>query len=193
MKRAITLILALLMCISLVSCSSNTDAPEGMMLASNTAVVDYSLFVPQGWIIDLNGATTAAHVSDGDRTSVNVAQWNYQGTIDDWWKLEYKAQSFDSDAVFKDVKILTVNEETGEEGESCLIGGAGAKRYEYTARLGDAFFKYIVIATVTRGSIYVMHFTFMQDSVAEGAEITYSQYDNHKEDVKKIIDSFRFN
>ena len=97
MKKIIALILAVISCLLLASCGGNMEVPEGMKLASNTAIVDYSLFVPENWIVDLSDARTAAHVSDSDRTSINIAQWNYQGTVDDWWKNEYKEQNFASE------------------------------------------------------------------------------------------------
>ena len=185
MKRALSFILVIILALSFTACNKGDDAPAGMKLASNKDIVDYSMYVPEGWIVDQSSATTAAHISDSDRTSVNVAQWNYQGSIDDWWSLEYKPQVMEK-GPFTDCKII-------KEGESYILGGAGAKLYEYTAKLGDTYFKYTVIACVTRGSIYVLHVTYMQDNVAEGQEITYSLYERNSAQIKLVLDSFKFN
>ena len=61
-----------------------------------------------------------------------------------------------------------------EEGNEILLDKKPAKKYVYTAKFGDSFFKYEVIACINQGSIHVIHITYMQDKVAEGQDITYS-------------------
>ena len=79
------------------------------------------------------------------------------------------------------------------EGAELLLDKAPAQKYVYTAKMGDSYFKYEVISCVTRGSIYVIHITYMQDAAKEGEAITYSCQEANKEEIKSILDNFRFN
>ena len=187
MKRIIAILLALLTGLCLFSCGDD-PVPEGMKQASDTSVVDYCLYVPKEWVVSsAERAVTHAYVSEGDRTNVLVMQWNITENTkkpSDWWEKEYKPQVFESGSV-QDVKILT-------EGEATLLDSKEAFKYSYTGKIGDSYFKYDLIACVTKGSIYVMQLTYMQDKAEEGKEITFNSVDTHKEDVNKIIENFRF-
>ncbi len=187
MKRFLTVFIIALMCLCLFSCGDD-PVPEGMKLASNTDVVDYSLFVPEAWVVSsAERATTHAYASEGDRTNVLVMQWNITEntkTASDWWTKEYKPQVFESGSI-QDCKVLKENEQT-------LLDGKEAYKYSYTGKIGDSYFKYDIVACVTQGSIYVMQFTYMQDKAQEGKEITFSSADTHKEAIDKIVDNFRF-
>ena len=188
MKKILALLLVAVSCLFLFSCDKD-EAPNGMKLASNTNIVDYKLYVPEEWIVsNADRGATQAYVSEGDRTNVLVMQWNIAEntrTVDDWWEKEYKPQVFEAKAV-QDYKIL-------KEGEGVTLDKKAAKAYSYTGKIGDTYFKYDLVACVAQGSIYVMQITYMQDTVAEGAEITYSGVEAHKDAVNSIIESFKFN
>ena len=187
MKRFLALLMVILTSLCLFGCGDD-PVPEGMKLASDTDVVDYSLFVPKEWIVSsAERATTHAYVSEGDRTNVLVMQWNITEntkTVSDWWTKEYKPQVFESGSI-QDCKVLI-------EGEQALLDTREAYKYSYTGKIGDTYFRYDIVACVTQGSIYVMQFTYMQDKAEQGKEITFSSVDTHKEAVDKIVDNFRF-
>ena len=187
MKRLLVLALILAMCVSLFSCDEDM-VPDGMKLASNTDIVDYRLYVPEEWLVsEAERATTQAFASEGDRTNILVMQWNITEntkTVADWWEKEYKPQVFTTGAV-QDHNVLV-------EGEKMLLDSKPAYKYVYTGKIGDSYFKYEIISCVTQGSIYVIQLTYMQDTVKEGEEITFSTEEKHKESVKKIIDNFKF-
>ena len=192
MKRILVLIAVLCLSLCLFSCGDD-EIPDGMKLASDTDVVDYKLFVPESWVVSgAQNATSQAFVSNSDRTNVLVMQWNISETtktVADWWEKEYKPQVFKSGAV----QSVTVNKDkNGAEGVATTLGGKAATRYGYTGKIGDAFFKYDIIACVTNGSIYVMQFTYMQDKDLTDGKVTYSTVETHKEGVQSIIDNFRF-
>lgn len=197
MKRVLCLIFVLAMCFCMFSCScSNGDenTPKGMKLASNTKVVDYKLFVPEGWIVsNADRAQTQAYVSENDRTNIIVNQWNMTEntkTVADWWEKEYKPQVFKAGAV---LDYAVEKNEDGTEGVNMLLGGKEAVKYTYTGRIGDAFFKYQVIGCVTNGSIYVMHITYLQDgNEAEGEAPRFTTVETHKSAIEQIIASFKF-
>ena len=188
MKKFLVVLLLVLAAFCLFSCE-DSDVPEGMKLASDTKVVDYKLFVPEKWVVsDAERATTQAYVSEGDRTNVMVMQWNLTEstkTVKDWWENEYKPQVFTSGAI-QDVKVEK------DEGVATTLDKKAATKYSYTGKIGDCYFKYDIIACVTQGSIYVMQFTYMQDNIENSDEIKFSTYEAHKDEVKSIVDNFRF-
>lgn len=192
MKRILTLIMLMAVCLCLFACGDDS-AVAGMKLASNTDVVDYKLYVPEGWLVsEAQRGATQAFVSDTDRTNVLVMQWNITEntkTVSEWWEKEYKPQVFTSEAV-KDVTVDKNSE--GAEGEEITLGAKPATRYGYEGKVGDSYFKYDVIACVTQGSIYVIQFTYMQDAQEVNGNRTYSTIELHKEDVGKIVANFRF-
>ena len=182
MKKTTTLLVLLTMIftlsLNLVSCGEEEIIPDGMKYACDPDVVDYSLFVPESWIVDTETGLSMAHVSGADRSSVQVGQWNLTETIsnyDKWWE-EYKKQieklgetNYISNAV--DTKM----------------GGVDAKKYVYELTMykgtdDQVTYKYMVIATITRGSVYV----FMYASVD-------GYYDENMGTVNEIIGNFRFN
>ena len=194
MKKILTLTFILAMCLCLFACGEDSDVPVGMRLASDTDIVDYKLFVPEAWeIVSGDSAQSQAFVSDTDRTNVIVNQWNITEntkTVNDWWEKEYKPQVFETGAI---QKVAIEKNKDGKEGVNVTLGGKAATKYTYTGMVGDTYFKYEVVGCVANGSIYVMHFTYMQDSVKEGEKITYSACDLHKASVESIITNFKFN
>ena len=175
------------MCLCLFSCGDEDEIPEGMKLASDTEIVDYKLYVPIDWTVSNATATTQAYCED--RTNINIAQWDSSKTVDEWWKDEYKPQVFEAGAV---TEATIEKNKDGSEGKSITLDKKAAKQYDYTAKIGDSFFKYTVIACKTGGSIYVIHITYMQDSGKEGDEVVFSSVEKHKDDIKNILDNFKF-
>lgn len=204
MKKILVLMLMLVLCLCFVACDED-EIPEGMQLASDPEVVDYNLYVPLAWTVSEAGATTQAY-SNVDRTNINIAQWNYTGSIEDWWKDEYKKQVFDAGAV-QGAEI--VKNKDGSEGKNYTLDSKAARQYEYTAKIGDTYFKYVVIACKNEGSIYVLHITYMQDSnieidpdtgaekvvpvVDEKGKPVFSTVETRKEDIDSILKNFKFN
>ena len=204
MKKILVLMLMLALCLCFVACDED-EIPEGMMLASDTEIVDYTMYVPLNWTVSNSGTTTQAY-SNVDRTNINIAQWDYTGSIEDWWENEYKKQVFEAGAV-KEAEVL--KNKDGSEGKNYTLNGKAARQYDYTAKIADTFFKYVVIACKNNGSIYVLHITYMQDSTTEvntdtGEEKVvpvldekgkpvFSTVEARQEDIDKILNNFKFN
>lgn len=193
MKRILSLIFVLSMCLCLFSCGGDEEVPKGMK-AANNKVVDYVLYVPESWVVSINDkGVTQAYVSKNDRTNVLVEQWNLTQntkTIKDWWEKEYKPGVFTADVV-KDFQID--KNEDGSEGVAMLLNGKEAFKYSYTGKMGDAYFKYQVIACITNGSIYTIQICYLQDNeVKEGEKPTFSSVDTHKNAIDQIIANFKF-
>lgn len=180
LKRTIPIIALMFVFIALVSCGKNTDVPAGMKLASDTTIVDYSLFVPESWVIDRHDGATMAHVSDTDRSSVTVAQWNITEDIknfDMWWD-DYKKQ---------------MNEALGEitvqtEAEKGALDGKAAQRYVYTAKRGETTYTFDLTVCAKGGSMYILTYTSIGNPSEEN-----SLYSSNLDTVKKITENFRFN
>jgi hypothetical protein len=152
------------------------NTPEGMKLASNKKVVLYSLYVPSDWTVAQSDAMTLAYVSEQNKSSVSVMQWNLTEqtkTIDLWWSDYHKKElqnSFDT---------FTVLEE-GIEGE---IDGIASKSYTYTVTISGTTYKYYVTAVIDQGSIHLITYTS-----------TEALYDETLSTVKdQILANMKFN
>ncbi len=131
---------------------NDKNAPEGMKLASNKDIVLYSLYVPNSWIIDESSAMTLAHVSNENKSSISVMQWNItkdSTTVDEWWTNYHKkelSQTFDS---------FTVT----EEGTPITVDGKEGKSFTYTVEIANKTYKYFVVSVIDKGSVHVITYT----------------------------------
>ncbi|MBR2296737.1 MAG: hypothetical protein IKA43_04940 [Clostridia bacterium] len=153
------------------------NAPEGMMLISDKSIVLYSLYVPSTWIIDEQSAMTMAHVSEQNKSSVSVMQWNMTKdttTIDKWWQDYHKAEL---QSTFGERLVID------SEGTEVKLGEAEAKAYEYHIWLSGMTYKYYVVASIDQGSIHVLTYTSTEEL-----------YDDEIDTVKEqILPNFSFN
>jgi len=150
------------------------EAPEGMKIASNYDIVDYLLYVPESWIVDVRNGLTMAHVSETDMSSVQVAQWNLTAntnTYDKWWT-EYKKQ----------MDLVAKVEYSDPQLVDTKINGFDSKMTEYVLKTDTGTYKCKLTATIARGSVYLIAYTS-----------TLENYDTHLADVNKIIENFKFN
>ena len=165
------LILAILACLALVSCGSEAGVPDGMKLASGEAA-DYLFYVPEDWVIDLQTAATSAHVSSDDRANVSVMSWELEhtdDTVETWWEVNLESLK----EGFTDF--------TEESRTEDVLDGQPAVKYVYTAKFGADTHKYLQVAAVKNGVVYVISYdAFPADS-----------FDAHAEEVDSIIAGFR--
>ena len=176
MKKRLSLVLALLMLTSaFAGCSAQSDVPMGMVRASNE-IVDYDLFVPDEWTVDLTGGAVSAVRGEGDNTNISMMVWNLphvDTTLADWWET-YRAE-FD----------MIFTEFTPESTETTMLDGAAANKYVYTAKLADTTYRYTQIAAIRRGSVYLMTMTELADIDEKTAE-------EHQKDLGDILEFFRW-
>ena len=176
MKTSVKILCALMaaLCLALCACQktpTEVDVPDGMILASSD-IVDYYLFVPQGWRVDMSGGMVSAYKSAEDPTSVSVMTWETPYADDtpaDVWEM-YKGE-FES--VFSDFTV--------ESSTSMLLDGGAAETYVYTGTLAGNTFRYTQVMTVRHSAAYLIAVT----------EITSSTAD-HTEDITAILDNFRW-
>ena len=176
MKNSVKILCAVMaaLCLALFACQktpTEVDVPHGMILASSD-IVDYYLFVPQGWRVDMSGGMVSAYKSAEDPTSVSVMTWETPYADDtpaDVWEM-YKGE-FES--VFSDFTV--------ESSTSMLLDGGAAEKYVYTGTLAGNTFRYTQVITVRHSAAYLITVT----------EITSSTAD-HTEDITAILDNFRW-
>lgn len=174
-----TLSIVLIVC-AFTSCSDKDDVPKGMKLASDTSVVDYSLFVPEEWMIVTRNGATSVQVSKTDCSSVSVAQWNLTdeiSSIDAWWE-DYKEQM---NNIFAEMTVVT-------EGEKTVVDGKAASKYIYYGTFNGVKYTYMVVATIRNNSIYVITYTSMGEVDDEK-----NLFAKNLGTVNSIIENFRFN
>jgi hypothetical protein len=174
MKRlfAALMLVMMLVTLTLTSCGNSDGAPEGMKLASGEGT-DYTLYVPEKWIVDLTSKATGAYYSTDDPSNVSVTAWDLEhadSTVEDWWEIE-KA---DIDLVFQNVEITSESNTT--------VDGIAAKKVEYTASLGGNNYKIMQVAAVKKSVVYVFTYT----SVVDG-------YDSHLDEVSAMLDYMKIN
>ena len=170
--KKLCLILAILACLTLVSCSKDTTVPDGMKLASGEAA-DYCFYVPEDWIVDIQTAATSAHVSNNDRANVSVMSWELEhtdDTVEAWWEVNLESLKLGF-TEYDEVKV-----------EEDVMDGTHAVKYTYTAKLGEDEHKFIQAAAVRSGVVYVITCdAFPSD-----------EFDSHAEDFDSVIANFKF-
>jgi len=175
MKKLLLSLLAAAMLISCAACAADSDTPAGMILASNE-IVDYDLFVPDTWTVDLTGGAVSAFRSKNDPASVSVMVWNLpyaDSTLDDWWNT-YRSEF---DLIFRDFSLIST--------ETTTLDGVAANKYVYTATLAENNYRYTQIAAVRRGSVYLMTLTELADSAEETAA-------ERADEFAEIVEFFRW-
>lgn len=176
MKMRKMMAAAALSALVLTGCTAvQTDVPTGMARASNE-IVDYDLFVPDEWTIDLTGGAVSAVKSTSDPFNVSMMVWNlpYADTnLADWWET-YQAEFT---MIFDDFAM--------ESTETTTLDGVAAEKYVYTATLGEVGYRYTQIAAIRRGSVYLMTFTELADSSDDTVE-------THQSEISEIVQYFRW-
>ncbi|MBQ4606635.1 MAG: hypothetical protein IJB15_08005, partial [Clostridia bacterium] len=107
-----------------------------------------------------------------DPSSISVMAWelpNTDTTLDEWWEMN-----------LEDVTRVFRNVETAEP-ENVTMGGVHARKYVYTAELGEFSYKIMQTASVKNGSVYLITYTSLADT-----------YDAHLEEVNNMISFFLY-
>ena len=81
MKKTIALLLALLSLLTLCACTSESmkDAKDNAVYREN--VVDFNLYVPEGWILDSTSFVVSAHAGKDDPSTVMMTQTDLPGGV----------------------------------------------------------------------------------------------------------------
>ena len=173
-KIVIGLLSIALLMLTLVSCGNKGEVPKGMQLASNTDIVDYKLFVPEEWTVDRRSDFTSSVAFASDHSSISVSQWNLTDSTrnyDTWWTNEFKPE----------LEYILHNPTIISEGDEIQIDGTDSKKYVYTGETREGKYKFMTVATIRQGSIYVITYTSTEEL-----------YDKHINEVNKILENIKF-
>ena len=190
MKKLIALILVLATLL-LVSCGSTAgEAPDGYKLASNDAICDYALYVPEVWVSESNTSNyTIATVSSVDKSTVSVAKLEnvYADTLDAYWTSCKGEYTFLTD-------FTVLSQSTNEAGEPVewekVTVGSGENavtgfRYVFTGKYNGTTYKYQQIFLVRNGMLASSLYCITYTAVAE-------KYDTHLEALTAVLGYFYF-
>ncbi len=160
--------LLLSVALTLFSCGKDNGAPAGMITASSEGA-DYYFFVPDDWTVDLSTKASGAYYGESDSSSVSVISWdldNTVSTLDDWWNINLS----DIELVFKDVTVVSE--------ENTTVSELYAKKYTYTASLGEFDYKIIQVACIKNSTVYVFTYTS-----------TLEYFDAHLDEVDMMLEN----
>ena len=156
-------------------CSKDTDTavPDGMKLASDPAVAGYTLFVPDGWDVDMQTKSTRAYCPGSDKSFVMVMTGDLgstSATVDEWWEEGLS----ELEALYADSTLVS-------RGKT-VLDGVEADKFVYTGTFDGTAFKYTQTAAVKGGAIYVITY---------GAEA--DKWEAHSAEADSMLAAFRFN
>lgn len=182
MKKALIVLLTLIICtMGLVSCSSADDyVPAGYVLASSKDV-DYKLYVPETWVVDMSTGVTTAYVSSSDLSNISFMGFELDSsiisiimgeeqtssqtdgevdkddivTVDDYWK--YYSSAFED--TFSDMEYEAKDENT-------VLGSnkLKAKKYVYTATVTGIKYRFMQVVAIKNKTVYIFTYTAREDA-----------------------------
>ncbi len=174
MKKLISLILAVILCASVMASCGNvdTDAPMGFKEISDEGVT-YDLFVPEEWTADISTGVTAAYYSGKDPANINMIAFELDGSVTsiaDYWATYEPTLK----AMFPDLEYVY-------EPEEFELDDVRAMQYVYTGTMVNTSYKFMQIVAFKDAKVYIFTYTAEE-----------SRYDAHFEDVIAILAEFRF-
>jgi len=162
---ALLLALAALLTLTLSSCSEESLDPDdgwhpaGYQLASNKNL-DYTLFVPETWSVDIStGVLTASTI--GGNVSMVVTSVESGTTLGGFWET-YETQF---DPAFVDFTYVV-------EGQDMLLqnGKVAAKKYVYTAKVTGNDYQFMQVVAILDHTAYIFTFTALAAKYASLVE-----------------------
>lgn len=191
MKKTVALLLIFAMLFLAVSCSKSAGAaPDGYKLASNDALCDYALYVPEVFISESAESNyTIATVSNADKCTISVAKLEnvYAKNVEEYWATCKTNYGFLTDFT---VEVQGTDEEGKPiEWAKATVGANETKkegfRYVFTGKYGDTAYKYqqifLVHGNAFSSSLYCITYTALAD-----------HYDTHLETLNQILGYFYF-
>ena len=161
----------LIVALAMVSCSKDSDAPDGMKELS-TDKNAYNFYVYTQWIVDEQN-TQCAYYSSTDRSNVSMAAYAPDAsfkTVEEYYNATVK-QYEDSLADF--VKV--------ESNSDAKMFEYNAYKLVYTFSFGGQQFKVMQVMTLHQGLIYIFSYSSSPDS-----------FDLHIEDAEAMLKEITF-
>lgn len=201
MKKSPLLSLAALLLSGLMLLSGcaeqDPNAPDGYKTASNDNV-DYTLFVPENWIVDTadNSLVTSAHVSEYEGANITMMVYDNSGYAAEttaegeevspvvrYWtdNLDALSDLFDNDAEGNSTFKLESDGTTALMGKTADGANVPAFSYVYTGTIGGVELKYMQVIASHKNCFYFFTYT----AAAE-------RYDEYIDAVNKLLEYIVF-
>lgn len=179
--RILIAVLAVSTALLLAACGEDKElgVPEGCVEISADNV-GYDFYMLKGWTSDVESGMTSAYYNDFDTSNVSVMGFDAGDASDA--ESAWEAALADIESIFTDVAFE-------EKATDSTLGNRPAKKYVYTAKLGDREFKFmqLVVFAPNNGVFTSMPEIYIFTYTAES-----SLYDRHIEDVIFMADSMVF-
>ncbi len=206
MKKFFSLLLIIVTLCALASCGdeASSEAPSGMMLASDTEIVDYFLYVPTDWVVTSATGMTMAQLSLADKTSVivtNFSNGKYPELSDKKEMLTTYYDDFEATltASFDKLTDGDGNLILDEEGNTKSSLEIVSEPSFITLKKGDkevAALKVVYTATLAETEVQQVLVVAYNSSDACFYNITFTTvpdfYDDNEDTFDKIIENFEF-
>ncbi len=166
-KAVSLLLLAVLAMSSALACSQDQYLPRNMKAAYTDADA-FRFYIPEKWNPDEGQDSVSAYYSNSDPSSVSVLAWELthtDDTVDTWWETNEQ----DLKMVFSDYELISQ--------ENTTVDGKYAKKYIYTATLGQTKFKFMQVAFVSSAVVYLFTYTSKE-----------ATFDSHLDDVNMMLE-----
>lgn len=167
LKISLLITITALLVLSFASCEKDEFAPPKGMEHAADPLASFYLYVPEAWEVDYTKGIGGAYYSESDPSSVSVMAWevpNTDTTVDDWWTTNVS----ELEKVFDNFALV--------EEKNATVSEVAAKSYTYTASLAGVDYKYMQVAFIKNGSVYLFTYT----SIPE-------KFDLHTEDVAQML------
>ena len=173
MKKIISLFVCIMLVFSLASCGAESiTIPVGMKIASDTSIVDYRLFVPEEWNVDMRTGVTTAYYSVNDPSNITVTMST----------LENPADGFDGYFNKHLAELESVFETVGEvESANLILSGEAAQQYIYTAKFGETEYKFWQVVCFHQNRVYTVTYSS-----------TVENFESHTADMQTALELFCF-
>ncbi len=161
----------------------NSWVPAGMKLLENSNV-DYTVYVPENWKIDLSSGVSTAY-DEKTHASVSIVAFNLekdmlQASVDTYW--DYYVKSLTDS--FPDFAYVTEADTEAEDfvpGESTVLDQTAAKCYTYTCTITGTKYQFLQCICIRGGYVYMITYTATPDN-----------FSTHLDDIYNIIGNFKF-
>lgn len=173
MKKIVPFVLTcIILCLTFVGCGSDYEVPLGMQIASNTEIVDYLLYVPEDWKVDMRTGVTSAYYSVNDPSNITVTMSmleDAEGGLEAYFEKHLDTL----DDVYSDISEV--------ESANLILAEKAAMQYIYTAKFGDNEYKFWQVVCINQYRVYTITYSS-----------TVENFDTHTADMQTALELFCF-
>ena len=148
------------------------DTPDGMKIASDEDV-QYICYVPKTWVTNIDDRLTYAYYPESGNPNITVTSFSPSTTT--------TAEQYFIDCEIEYKKNISGYERVGDEPEAITVAERNALSYQYKAVYGGSEYKIMQTVLIYNDLAYSITYTARAEA-----------FDAHLEDVKAILNAFRF-